>query len=129
MKECMRKSWFFFCAISAMVSPGVFAAHSVTPADVTVGNGLEVIANITLDEFAPPGGLQITLTSNEPGRLLFSRTPEAAGAPRLTLTVREGFRGSPDFYIQGFANSGKVTYTVTAPGLEPVAMGERVHPR
>ena len=118
----MRKSWFFFCAISAMVSPGVFAAHSVTPADVTVGNGLEVIANITLDEFAPPGGLQITLTSNEPGRLLFSRTPEAAGAPRLTLTVREGFRGSPDFYIQGFGNPGKVTYTVTAPGLQQ-AMG------
>ncbi|HXS96499.1 MAG TPA: hypothetical protein VN736_17970 [Candidatus Limnocylindrales bacterium] len=115
----MGKRQWMLSMVFGLLPSVVLAAHSSTPVDVTVGNGLEIIANVTLDEPAPAGGLEITIASSDPARLKFSRTPEATGTPQLKLTVREGYRGSPDFYIQGFGNEGKVAYSVTASGLEP----------
>ncbi len=113
----MRKRHWVLAPIFGLAATTAFSAGSSTPPELTVGAGLEIIANITLDEPAPPDGLQITLTSSDPERLKFSRAPEAAGTPELVLKVRGGYRGSPDFYVQGFGSRGKVTYAVTGPGL------------
>jgi hypothetical protein len=97
------------------VLPG---AGKLVPVNVTVGQHLEIVANVALEDASPSGGLKLTLTSSDPKLLLFSHTPEAAGAPELELTVREGHRNSPEFYIQGHGRSGSVQYTARAPGFD-----------
>lgn len=116
----MRTSPFRFAlfSVAVLAAPRLFAAAGFIPANVTVGESLEVIANITLGDAAPPGGLEITLTSSDPARLKFSRAPEDTGSASLTLKVPAGYRGSPDYYIQGFGKSGKVSYSVSAPGFD-----------
>jgi hypothetical protein len=37
----------------------------------------------------------------------------------LKLSLRPGYRDSPEFYIHGLAKDGTVTYTATAPGFSP----------
>ncbi|MEO8368328.1 MAG: hypothetical protein ABI806_03945 [Candidatus Solibacter sp.] len=102
--------------LAVLAAPRLSAASGIAPPNATVGANLEVIANLTLDDPAPEGGLEVTLTSSDPARLKFSRMPEDAGTATLKLKVRAGYKGSPDYYIQGFAATGTVTYTVTAPG-------------
>lgn len=107
--------WNTVLSLALSAAPSLAAAGISTP-HVTVGESLEVIANFNLDEPAPPGGLEVTLTSSDAGLLKFSKTPEGAGSAILKLAVRAGYRGSPDYYIQGFAKTGSVTYTASAPG-------------
>src|SRR3954454_4436388 len=102
--------------LAFLTAPRLSTASGIAPANVTVGANLEVIANVTLDEAAPEGGLEVTLTSSDPHRLKFSRMPEDAGSATLKLIVKAGYRGSPDYYVQGFAATGTVTYSATAPG-------------
>ena len=71
----MRYLQWMFPAL-LLVGPCVFGAAGIAPAHVTVGESLEIIANITLDEAAPSGGLEVTLTSSDASRLRFSKTPE-----------------------------------------------------
>lgn len=92
-------------------------ARTLLPSSATVGAYLETTATVIVDEAAPSGGLQITLTSNNPSQLLLSATPNAPGTTSITVMVPESFRRSPEFYVQGLANSGVVTYTASAPGL------------
>ena len=114
----MRDSqWTSIFAVAILAAPTMFGAAGITPPNVTVGESLEVIANVTLDEAAPATGLEITLTSSDPSRLMFSKTAEGAGSASLTLVVRAGYRDSPDYYIQGFGKSGAVSYTASAPGF------------
>jgi hypothetical protein len=97
--------------------PVLSGAARLAPPNVTVGEHLQVIASISLDEAAPPGGLEITLASSDPERVLLSGTADEAGSPTLKLTIRAGFRGSPEYYVQGRARSGSATYTASAPGF------------
>ena len=98
----------------------VIAAALMTTA-VTVGENLQTTTNIRLNAPAPAGGMSITLTSADSGRVLFARTATAVGQPSLVLTVFEGLTRSADFYVQGLANSGAVSYSVTSPGFTPVS--------
>lgn len=107
--------WNLIFSLALSTAPSL-AAAGILPPNVTVGENLEVIANFNLDEPAPPDGLEVTLTSSDAARLKFSKTPEGGGSAVLKLTVRAGYRSSPDYYIQGFAKSGAVTYTAGAPG-------------
>lgn len=114
----MRNSqWTSTFALAILAAPIMFGATRIAPPNVTVGESLEVIANVTLDEAAPASGLEITLTSSDPSRVMFSKTAERAGSRSIKLTVRAGFRGSPDYYIQGLGKSGTVSYTASAPGF------------
>jgi hypothetical protein len=92
-------------------------ARTLLPSSATVGAYLEATATVNLDEAAPSGGLQITLTSNNPSQLQLSVKPNEPGSTSITVIVFEGFRRSPEFYVQGLANSGLATYTASAPGL------------
>lgn len=102
--------------LALLRAPCVYAAAGIVAPNVTVGESLEVIANFELDQPAPPDGVEVTLTSSDAGRLKFSRTPEGTGSATLKLTVRGGYRGSPDFYVQGFGKTGTVSYTASAAG-------------
>src|SRR5205814_1314506 len=71
---------------------------------------------VNLDTEAPSGGLLITLTSDDPSRLLLSPGPDAAGSASISVKVGAQRRVSSEFYVQGLANSGAVTYTASADG-------------
>lgn len=92
-------------------------AITLLPTSATVGANLETTAIVRLDEAAPSGGLIITVTSNNPKQLQLSTKPNAPGSASITIMVQEGFRFTPEFYVQGRANHGLVTYTASAPGL------------
>lgn len=96
--------------------PRVFGAAGLVPSHVTVGQNLQAEAMVAMYTAAPADGLAITLTSNDPSRVLLSPIPDAMGLASITLRVSPGFVGSPTFYVQGLANSGVATYTASAPG-------------
>jgi hypothetical protein len=105
------------CALYILAGSMTAQAKGLLPANVTVGANLETAASVRLDEAAPAGGLQITLTSNNPSQVRLSTKANEAGSASVTVMVHEGFRLSPEFYIQGLANSGSVSYAASAPGL------------
>jgi hypothetical protein len=115
-------------SITANVATGGLTAPSLA-----VGNGLEKVGQVTLT--GAPGSDQIlTITSNDPSRLLFSVGPAAAGASSLPLAncaandftckvvVRAGQNHSADFYIHALDSTGTATYTVSMTGF-PLATG------
>src|SRR4051794_14729097 len=69
--------------------------------DLSVGKNLQASSTVTLLEAAPQEGLDITLRSSDPARLLLSKTPLEAGSPSIVLHVRAQFRESPEFWLQG----------------------------
>jgi hypothetical protein len=89
----------------------------IMTSSVTVGYKLQTTGQATLQGVAPAGGLIVTLTSNEAGKVLLSKTPDGAGAASITMTVPAGFSATQDFYIHGIASSGTATYTASAPGF------------
>ena len=114
----MRSSqWTSIFAVAILAAPTMFGTTGLTPPNVTVGESLEVIANVALNEAAPAAGLEITLTSSDPSKVMFSKTAEGAGSASIKLIVRAGYRDSPDYFIQGFGKSGTVSYTASAPGF------------
>jgi hypothetical protein len=86
----------------------------------TIGKDLQTAGRVVLSGPAP-GNTEVTLTSEDAAKLLFSNTATGAGSPSITVTVGAGFIISPDFYIQGMAGSGAGTYRASAPGF-----GEKV---
>jgi hypothetical protein len=102
----------------ATVIPMALHAARLIPADLTVGETLEVIGTLTLDEPAPAGGLEITLASDDPARILLSSKPDEAGKASIIVKIRAGLRGSPDYYIHGLRKTGTATYTASAPGFQ-----------
>jgi hypothetical protein len=82
-----------------------------------VGKNLQGFAAVELSEPAPEvGGLQITITSADPARLLVSNAPDKQGSGSIVLNVRPKFRGSPQFWLQALGDSGEVEFTASAPG-------------
>lgn len=85
--------------------------------DVTIGNNLQTSATLKLSEPAGDNGLQITVKSDDPAKLRFSRRPDVAGTESIVISLQAGFGETPDFWLHGFAESGEATYTVSAPGF------------
>jgi len=105
--------------LTVIVASAALALPVMTPGNVSIGKNLQTWTSVGLSEPAPPGDLQVVLTSSDPGRLLLSKAPDAAGSPSITLTVKAKFRATPEFWLQALSDSGEVKYTVTAPGYEP----------
>jgi hypothetical protein len=106
-------------ALSILVSSlmwGQASAPALVLTDATVGQNLEGFATVSLTGPIPKAGLQITITSNDPSKLLLSITPDGAGSPSIVVNVQPGIR-EPEFFLQGLGKSGTVTYTATAPGV------------
>ena len=94
----------------------MLGAPALTIPDLKVGKHLQTCAGVRLTETVPNQGLQITVTSGDPKRLLLSLTPDNAGSASVVLAVKPGVFQSPDFCVQGLADSGSVAYTAIAAG-------------
>ena len=90
---------------------------SIEQTSVIIGQNLQTDARVVLAGVAPGGGLAVTVTSNDPSRLLLSTDPTAAGARSISLSVAGGGRATPTFYVQALGSSGNATYTASAPGF------------
>jgi hypothetical protein len=104
-------------AVLSFTPSTMFCATALKAPDLTVGRNLQMNAIIGLPEGAPPEGVQLTVTSDDPRKALLSQSVDKAGSASITLTVKKGFHRSPEFFVQGLADNGTVTYTVTAPGM------------
>lgn len=82
----------------------------------TVGRNLQVSTSLKLTDPAPEEGLEITLTSNDPKRLLLARTPQDPGSKSITIKVGGHYFETPDFYLHALDDKGFATYTATAHG-------------
>lgn len=85
----------------------------------TIGRDLQQQGSVILQQAAPAGNLQVTLTSDDPARLLFSLDRTGAGSASVTVQVNAGSTSpSQPVYYQALDGSGSVTYAVTAPGYK-----------
>jgi hypothetical protein len=83
--------------------------------DLYVGKDLQVVGYVLLGEAAPPDGLDVTLRSADPSRLLLSDRVDRVGSASITLHIPPG-ELKAKYVIQGLADSGIVNYSATAIG-------------
>src|SRR5579862_4467109 len=113
----MRFSALTIAVITLVAAPALPAAPGITAPNATVGRNLQTIVSVRMPQAPPPSGLQLTVTSDDPTRLLLSVTPDKPGAPTISLKARPPFLDSPEFCLQALADTGTVTYTVSVPGV------------
>ena len=107
-----------FATVNAKVAlPGIGVAG-----EIFVGKDLQVPGLILLGQPAPDSGVDITLTSSDPKRLVLSESEDKLGTGTLKVHIGPGLSRS-QYYIQGLAEEGSVSYTASAPGYR-----ERVAP-
>lgn len=100
-----------FGAVTAMVKiPGLVVSDQLA-----LGQNLELRGVLSLGAAAPPGGLHVTLSSNDPDRLLLSASATGIGSKSITITVPADGAWGP-YYLQALESSGSVTYSATAAG-------------
>jgi hypothetical protein len=83
----------------------------IVPFTATVGKSLQVPAFVTLTGLTA-ADVEMKVRSNDSSKLKFSTTPGGTGLAEITLTIQANRTASPEFYVQGFASSGSVGYTV-----------------
>jgi hypothetical protein len=96
---------------AAVAKPGLAVVT-----DAYLGKDLQLGGAVCLGEAAPPGGLEVTLTSSDPARLVFSARADAPGSGTLRLQVPAGQLTVP-YFLQGLGDAGDVAYEATAPGF------------
>ena len=105
-------------ALGAVLLPqAVLGEQRLILPDLAVGRNLQVVTMIKFAEHTPDSGMSITLTSGDPSRLLFSNAPDEAGSGTIMVKVLPRFVASAEFWVQGLADQGQVTYSVAAPGI------------
>ena len=118
----MRNQTKFTASLLLLLAPAILPAAGLNAPDFSVGRNLQTSGMIRLAEVAPDGGVQLTLTSEDPARLLISAHPDQAGSGSITLSVKGHTILSPEFYVQGLDDHGKVAYQVNA-GTQGTAKG------
>jgi hypothetical protein len=93
--------------------------------EINLGKNLQVGGMILLGEPAPPGGIDVTVTSKEPAKLLLSKDTDKVGSESIVVHIPAGeSRGT--YHMQGMADSGTVIHTATAKGYRtreaPIAL-------
>ena len=86
---------------------------------VTIGKNLQTIGTLLLGQPAPQGGAQVTLTSGS-ALLKLSASQTVAGSSQIVITVPQN-QSSAFFILQGFADSGTASYTVTSNGYVSIS--------
>jgi len=108
-------------AVISMFTPcALWCAAELVPANLTVARSLQASASVRLGQAAPEGGLPITLTSSDPGRLLLAKGPDGPASASITITAAPGYFESPEFWVRALADTGVVAYVATAPGFAAV---------
>ncbi len=85
-------------------------------ASVTVGQNLENLTSCSLTG-AAQSDTTVTLTSNDPSKLLLATDPSAPGAVVITRTIRAGGSITTPFYVYGLGNSGTATFGASGGGF------------
>lgn len=86
--------------------------------DIYVGKDLETEGYVLLGEPAPPGGVDVQLTTDDGSRLILSPSQNEVGAKNITLHIPDG-EGKAPYYLQGVGDNGEVTYSAVANGFRP----------
>src|ERR1051325_1047288 len=95
----------------------VFGASGIAVPDVALGYNLQKAVALMLAEPAPDEGVDIVLKSSQPGLLRISNAPDRPGTASVVIRVRQGYRESPEFWLQALGSEGAVSYTASAPKL------------
>ena len=120
-ERAMRHSWSRFVLGALVLIPAVMlGAPKLVTKRCKVGRNLQTFASVKLSEQAPDGGLEVTLKSDDPNRLLFAAAPDKPGTPSITLKINAHFVQTPDFCVYGLADKGIATYTASVAGFERV---------
>ncbi len=91
---------------------------TITMKPLTVGGNLQAADTILLSDPAPtPDGVDVTITSSDPSKVVLSSDPTQAGSASATVHVNGGTVGLPSFYVQALASSGTVTLTAKGTDL------------
>ncbi len=85
---------------------------------ISIGKDLQATGYVLLGEPAPRNGLDVTLTSADPKRIVLSAREDQPGSGSITLHVSPGESRAP-YSIQALSDSGTATYTATAAGYRP----------
>ncbi|MGA2598175.1 MAG: hypothetical protein ABSH09_14420 [Bryobacteraceae bacterium] len=102
-----------FASLVATVALPTFAI----PNGIMIGKDLEAGAAVGLGQAAPPEGVEVTLASADPSKLLIARSGLEKGSGSLVVKVPAGAFGV-SIFLQALDNSGKVSYTASAPGYQ-----------
>jgi hypothetical protein len=84
--------------------------------EFTLGKDLQILGVLCLGEAAPEGGLEVTMTSSDPQKLVLSAHEKELGSGVLKLRVPAGAL-TAQYYLQALADSGSVTYRAVAEGF------------
>ena len=107
---------FSLPAGGANVLTANIAATGLTPANATVGQGLETNIQTQLSG-VPSANITVLITSNDTSKLLLATAPGVLGSSCISVQVKAGLNHTPDYYVIATASSGAPTYTVNAPGF------------
>lgn len=122
----MRRATIGFIAFAGVLAAPVFERYAMavgsdlSAESVTVGRNLQAPARITLGTPVPRDGLEVTITSDDPSRLLLSKGEDQQGSATISLKLLPQSVRSPEFLLRALAASGSVSYTISAPGRESV---------
>ncbi|MCA9644537.1 MAG: hypothetical protein KC492_27790, partial [Myxococcales bacterium] len=83
-----------------------------------VGKNLQTGVSWNLGAPAPPGNLDVQISSADPGKLLLSDDPGQIGSGSITVTVPAGSSQIPQFFAQSLSDMGTVLLTVSATDFE-----------
>ncbi|MCG3200065.1 MAG: hypothetical protein GHCLOJNM_04594 [bacterium] len=99
--------------INVIVAPPI----TLTGLAAGVGRDLQQNGSGSLGVVAPPPfGVDVTITSADPSRLLLSTNPAAVGSASITITVPGNSSGLGQFYAQALDGAGAVNITASADG-------------
>ena len=87
----------------------------VVSGEVTLGKDLQFDGSLVLTEPAPESGLDVTLISEDPRKLILSNSADQTGSGSIVIHVPAGAMRNT-YYLQGLADTGTVSYTASAPG-------------
>lgn len=94
--------------------PVTVGQPTITLNSVKVGKDLQTQDTVYLSAPAPTGGVDVTVTSSDPSKVVLSTSPTTAGTANVTVHVNAGVQGLPVFYVQGLSDTGGATLTATA---------------
>jgi hypothetical protein len=101
----------------ATAAVNVTAAPAINIGDQAVGRDLELGVSGSLAATAPPVvGVDVTLTSSDPSRLLISTDGNVVGGTSIVVHIAGGLASIPQFFLQSLVATGSVTLTASAPG-------------
>jgi hypothetical protein len=92
------------------------------PPDIVVGQMLETLLPLALSPSSPSGtgSFSVTLTSEDPSKVLLSTAAGVRGTGSITLHYSPVFGAVPSIWVHGFASSGLVRIRADVAGASPV---------